>query len=77
MSERQSLIPVERIEQAILALRGQRVILSSDLARLYGVAPKVLVQAVTRNRARFPVDFMFQLNREEFENLKAQIVTSS
>ncbi len=51
--------------------------LSTDLAELYEVAPKVLVQAVKRNRERFPRDFMFQLNRAEYANLKSQTVTSS
>jgi hypothetical protein len=51
--------------------------LSPDLAELYGVQPKVLVQAVKRNAARFPEDFMFQLSRDEFGNLKSQFVTSS
>ena len=51
--------------------------MSSDLAELYGVEVKVLNQAVKRNRERFPADFMFQLTRKEFENLKSQIVTSS
>ncbi|MFQ5799170.1 MAG: ORF6N domain-containing protein [Bacteroidota bacterium] len=51
--------------------------LSTDLARLYQVAPRVLVQAVKRNAVRFPEDFMFQLTSEEFQNLKSQIVTSS
>ncbi|GHU28346.1 DNA-binding protein [Betaproteobacteria bacterium] len=73
------------IELAILNLRGQRVMLSSDLAALYGVAPRVLVQAVKRNIERFPEDFMFQLNADETalmtsnptNNLKSQFVTSS
>jgi len=68
---------VERVEARILLLRGQRVMLSTHLAELYGVEPKVLVQAVKRNAPRFPGDFMFQLSREEFTNLKSQIVTSS
>ena len=51
--------------------------LSTDLAALYGVEPKVLVQAVKRNTGRFPSDFMFQLVPQEFTNLKSQIVTSS
>ena len=72
-----SVVPVERIEQAILFLRGEKVILSPQLAKLYGVAPRVLVQAVKRNMERFPTDFMFQLTREEFRNLKSQIVISS
>jgi hypothetical protein len=68
---------VAKVEASILLLRSQRVMLSTHLAELYGVEPKVLVQAVKRNRARFPGDFMFQLTREEFANLKSQIVTSS
>ncbi len=68
---------VGRIEARILLIRGQRVMLSTHLAELYGVEPKVLVQAVKRNASRFPGDFMFQLSREEFNNLKSQIVTSS
>jgi len=66
-----------RVEARILVLRGQRVMLSPHLAELYGVQPKVLVQAVKRNAARFPDDFMFQLSRGEFGNLKSQFVTSS
>src|SRR5262249_10062723 len=65
------------IENRIYVLRGQNVMLSFDLAALYGVQPRVLVQAVKRNIERFPSDFMFQLNNEEFQNLKSQIVTSS
>ena len=71
------LIPHEQIEHSILLLRGQKVMLSTDLAKLYGVAPRALVQAVKRNRKRFPSDFMFQLNLQEVRNLKSQIVTSS
>jgi ORF6N domain len=70
-------IPPERIERRILLIRGQKVMLSTDLAELYGVAPRVLVQAVKRNQERFPDDFMFQLTRAELANLKSQIVTSS
>ena len=72
-----SLIPSERIERAILQLRGERVMLDSDLADLYGVETRVLVQAVKRNRDRFPADFAFQLTVQEFTNLKSQSVTSS
>ena len=71
------LIPSERIEKRILLLRGQKVMLSTDLAELYEVAPKVLVQAVKRNSTRFPGDFMFQLDLQEVRNLKSQFVTSS
>ena len=74
---KQSLVPAERIESRILMLRGHKVMLSTDLAELYGVEPRVLVQAVKRNIERFPEDFMFQLNEEEFSDLKSQFVTSS
>jgi hypothetical protein len=77
MSKDRSLIPVERIERSILLIRGQRVMLSTDLAELYQVEPRVLVQAVKRNITRFPQDFMFQLTEEEYSNLKSQIVISS
>jgi len=65
------------IESRIFVLRGHKVMLSFDLATLYGVEPKALVQAVKRNFDRFPSDFMFQLNETEFRDLKSQIVTSS
>ena len=65
---RQSLIPAEHIERSILLLRGQKVMLDSDLADLYGVETKVLVQAVKRNIRRFPDDFMFQLSKQELQN---------
>ena len=71
------LIPRERISQAILLLRGQKVMLDADLAVLYGVETKTLVQAVKRNIERFPEDFMFQLTKQEFDNLRSQSVTSS
>ena len=67
----------EVIEGKIYMVRGHRVMLSADLADLYGVEPKVLVQAVKRNKDRFPKDFMFQITNQEFMNLKSQIVTSS
>ena len=65
------------IEKRIFILRGERIMLSFDIAALYGIEPKALVQAVKRNIDRFPEDFMFQLTAEEFQNLKSQIVTSS
>ena len=65
------------LKPAIQVIRKQRVMLSSELARLYGVSPSVLMQAVKRNLLRFPHDFMFQLNTAEWENLKSQFVTSS
>lgn len=66
-----------RAFQLIIVARGHKVIVDSDLASLYGVATKVLVQAVKRNIERFPSDFMFQLSRHESENLRSQNVTSS
>jgi len=77
MVNKKSLIPVDRIEKAILLIRGQKVMLDADLAELYGVETRVLVQAVKRNIERFPEDFMFQLSQEEFTILRSQIVTSS
>ena len=70
-------LPVERILKSILVLRREKVLLDADLARLYGVETKALLQAVRRNIERFPEDFMFQLSREEWLDLKSQIVTSS
>ncbi len=71
------MVRAEAIERRIYILRGQKVMLDSDLASLYGVETKRLNQAVTRNRKRFPADFMFQLAAAEARNLKSQIVTSS
>ena len=71
------LIPKERISRSILLLRGQKVMLDADLASLYEVETKVLVQAVKRNLVRFPEDFMFQLSKDEFADLRSQSVTSS
>jgi hypothetical protein len=67
----------EPLEPLIHLARGQRVIIDSDLARLYGVTTKALNQAVDRNADRFPVDFAFRLTIEESANLKSQFVTSS
>ena len=72
-----SLLRPEKIEAAILLIRGQKVMLDEDLARLYMVPTKALNQAVTRNAERFPSDFMFQLTTGEFENLRSQFATSS
>jgi hypothetical protein len=72
----ETLVPVEVIERKILLIRGQKVRLDRDLADLYGVATKVLLQAVKRNITRFPEDFMFQLNYQEVAALRSQIVTS-
>jgi len=70
-----NLIPIERIENKILLIRNQKVILDADLAELYGVETKVLMQAVERNISRFPEDFMFQLSEEEYALLRSPIVT--
>jgi hypothetical protein len=72
-----ALVPPERIERSILLIRGHKVILDADLAALYGVETKQLIRAVKRNLPRFPDDFMFQLNEEEFENLRFHFGTSS
>ena len=72
-----NIIPIETIESKILLIRDQKVLVDKDLASLYGVATKVLNQAVTRNISRFPSDFMFQLSDMEFKNLKFQFGTSS
>jgi hypothetical protein len=66
-----ALAPLERIERVILTLRGRRIILDTDLAELYEVPTKAFNQAVKRNRNRFPLDFVFQLSREE----KTEVVT--
>lgn len=66
-----------KVERMIVYLRGQGVILDNDLARLYEVPTKALVQAVNRNRSRFPPDFMFQLTAVEFGFLRSQFVTSN
>jgi len=71
------LVPLEMIEQKIFLIRDHKIILSNDLAELYHVEAKRLIQAVKRNKERFPGDFMFQLSRDEFRNLKSQFVTSS
>jgi hypothetical protein len=72
-----SLLRVSRIENAIFLIRDNKVMLDQDLAAMYGVETRALVQAVKRNIDRFPEDFMFQLTKGEFANLKSQIVTST
>jgi len=72
-----ALVPVERIANKIYLIRDKKVMLDRDLAELYGVETKVLKQAVRRNIERFPEDFMFELIKSEFKNLRSQIVTSS
>jgi len=71
------IIPSERIVSKIYIIRGRKVMLDKDLSELYGVKTKELNLAVKRNIKRFPGDFMFQLGKEEFKNLRLQIETSS
>ena len=77
MSEKDLPVPSENLDRLIYEIRGQKVMLDSDLARLYSVPTFRLNEAVKRNRDRFPDDFTFQLTREEFANLISQIAISS
>ncbi len=77
MTAKASVIPAERVEQAIFLIRSQKVMLDSDLAALYGVETKALIQAAKRNSERFPEDFMFRLTPDEFERLRLHIGTSN
>jgi hypothetical protein len=70
------IVPIERIQQFIYFIRGDKVILDSDLAVLYGVETKAFNQTIKRNLDRFPSDFMFQLTDIEYQSLRSQIVTS-
>lgn len=71
------IVPDEVVMNKIYMVRDQKVMLDSDLAELYGVETKVLKQAVRRNITRFPEDFMFEMNKEELDSLRSQIVTSN
>lgn len=71
------IVPNEVIIKKIYMIRDEKVMLDKDLAELYGVQTKALKQAVRRNMDRFPLDFMFELTKEEFDNLRSQTVTSS
>ena len=71
------MIPIDIIASKIYLIRSAKVMLDRDLAELYGVQTKALKQAVRRNISRFPADFMFELTRDEFKNLRSQIVTST
>jgi hypothetical protein len=71
------IVPAEAIERQIYLIRGHKVMLDADLAQLYGVTTSALNQAVKRNRGRFPEDFMFPLNRPEFENWRSHFVISN
>lgn len=77
MNAKEALIPIGRIDQLILLVRGQRVMLDRDLAKLYGVETRVLNQAVGRNLDRFPEDFMFSLEREEIRNISQSVICST
>jgi predicted aldo/keto reductase-like oxidoreductase len=77
MAKSKSLIPTELIQQAILLIRGEKVMLDTDLAALYGVETKQFNRAVRRHLKRFPQDFMFQLTKAEFEGLRCQFGTSN
>ena len=71
------MMTLAQVERTIQKMRGQNVMLDADLAAMYGVETRELVRAVRRNLVRFPVDFMFRLNRREFENLRSHFGTSS
>ncbi|MBI2946643.1 MAG: ORF6N domain-containing protein, partial [Verrucomicrobia bacterium] len=77
MDAQVSLVPPERIERAIILVRGEKVMLDSDLAEIYDVDTGALNRAVKRNHSRFPADFMFQLTREEAKSLRCQIGISN
>jgi len=77
VTDQKAIIPIGQIEQRILIIRGQRVMLDADLAELYGVETKQLVRAIKRNISRFPPDFMLQLSKDDFENLRRHFGTSS
>ena len=77
MAKSIEIIPIERIQNSIYLIRKQKVMVDKDLAVLYGVETKALVQTVKRNIERFPFDFMYQLTDKEFAILRSQIVTSS
>ena len=76
MDEKQISMPIERIEKSIMLIRGKKVLMDKDLAQLYGVETRILVQGVKRNIERFPSDLMFQLTQDEFDSLRSQIVIS-
>jgi len=71
-----ALVPLEQIQRRIYIIRKEKVLLDSDLADLYEVSTRALIQAVKRNQNRFPSDFMFQLSNQEFKTLRSQNVTS-
>ena len=76
MKENQEIVTLNNISNCVYVIRGQQVMLDTDLAEIYGYEVKKLNQQVKRNITRFPEDFMFQLNRDEVDLVKSQIVTS-
>ena len=77
MPKSSNKLTADQLGRLIYEIRGERVMLDSDLASIYGVETKALNRAVKRNRHRFPKDFMFQLSEDEWKNLRYQIGTSS
>ena len=77
MNDLQIVFPEESIIKKIFVIRNKKVMLDMDLAELYGVETKVLKRQIRRNPERFPDDFMFELSKKEFNNLRSQFVTSS
>jgi len=75
MTDQTELMPAERIQRAILLIRGQKILLDRSLASMYGVETKQLNRAVRRNLDRFPADFMFQLTADEAGSLRCQFGT--
>src|SRR5437879_4658564 len=71
------ILKPENVARLVFFVRGEKVLLDADLAMLYGVEARALNQAVARNRKRFPADFMFQLTKKEFDNMRSQFVTTS
>ena len=76
MTKHDLVVPVARIQKSIFLIRGQKVLLDMDLAEFYGVETRSLIQALKRNIERFPSDFVFQLDQDEFDSLRSQIVIS-
>jgi len=74
MKDESTAVSVERIEQLIYVIRGQRIMLDADMASIYAVSTKALNQAVKRNAERFPEDFLFRLTADEFEEIRSQMV---
>ena len=76
MTKHDLVVPVARIQKSIFLIRGQKILLDMDLAEFYEVETRSLIQAVKRNIERFPSDFVFQLDQDEFDSLRSQIVIS-